>query len=202
MCASGNRSRSKLDRRQCEDEIANRAAADDQNAIHRFRSERAYGQYRIDREGRESPRRRASRGRVSSTPARRAARAPVDLVAQQVRHRYPEQPGHDQQIGEHRHEQAGSFRSEKMPHRAAAPPQADKESRARGRREIHRRTARRENIRSADMISSGRRKAGKFAHLHRREQPEAPDQIDRQQARARAARARKCVTRDCGRARA
>ena len=46
---------------------------------------------------------------VGEPPAAIRARAPIDLVAQQIRHRDPEQADHDQEISKHRHEKPARF---------------------------------------------------------------------------------------------
>ena len=104
-------------------------------------------QYRVTRR-RESPPRRAGQD-VRQSPAPGPARAPINLIAQQIRHHDPEQSDHDQQIGEHRHEKPACFGTEKKRHRERFGRQAEKECRARGRREIHPRTSRREKNRWA-----------------------------------------------------
>src|SRR5678815_5377309 len=45
-------------------------------------------------------------------PTFRRPCAPLNLVAQQVGHRYPNQPGHNHQIRQHRDEQPTRFRSQ------------------------------------------------------------------------------------------
>src|SRR6266513_1885764 len=49
---------------------------------------------------------------VHRAPAHVAPRAPIDLVAQQVWHRHPKEAGNDEQVGEHRQEQAAGFVTE------------------------------------------------------------------------------------------
>src|ERR1700736_6661694 len=49
---------------------------------------------------------------VNRVPARVTVRAPIDLVAQQVRYRHPKEARDDEQIGEHGHKQAARFVTE------------------------------------------------------------------------------------------
>ncbi len=49
---------------------------------------------------------------VHRPPAHVAPRAPIDLVAQQVWQRHSKETGNDEQVGEHRQEQAAGFVTE------------------------------------------------------------------------------------------
>src|SRR5262249_9314284 len=51
--------------------------------------------------------------KVQTTPAKSTASAPINLIAKDVRNRYPEQAGNDKQIGKHRHEQAAHLIAQK-----------------------------------------------------------------------------------------
>src|SRR2546423_5327086 len=52
---------------------------------------------------------------VNDAAANIAVCAPVNLVAQQVRHRHPKQTGHNHEISEHRYKKAARFVAEESP---------------------------------------------------------------------------------------
>ena len=158
----GKRIAQELDRRQRENEVANGAAADHQDSTrwsfhgyaHFLSSERAWAHPAVDplsmprTHKPESPRRRRVRNRKAPPTFRRPC-APMNLVAQQVGHRYPDQPSHDHQIRQHRDEQPTRFRSQERRIKERLRGQQNKGSRARGQQGTHRQTAARGKIRSA-----------------------------------------------------
>ena len=97
----------------------------------------------------EWPPQKETQSLKESANAHRSRAAPLKSdPRKQIRHRHPEEPGHDHQVGEHRDQQSARLPDAETLHRAAARPRADRESRARGPREIHRRIAGQERIRS------------------------------------------------------
>jgi hypothetical protein len=80
--------------RQSQDEITDRATANHQEPIQSAKS--VLG----ERTGKNGDAVNCGDA-VNGVPARVAVRAPIDLVAQQIRHRHPEEAGQNEQIREH-----------------------------------------------------------------------------------------------------
>src|SRR5215472_17119313 len=51
--------------------------------------------------------------RMQTAPAKNTASAPINLIPKDVRNRYPEQAGDNQQVSKHCHEQAARFIAQK-----------------------------------------------------------------------------------------
>src|SRR5213078_281783 len=117
---------------------------------------------------------------VSHAPPAVGSRTPIDLVAHEIRHRYPEQARHNQDVGENSHEQPAGFAAKKGGVQKRFGREQKKNAEGASRQEFvdkpqHEKKADREN---EEQRFTERRK---FSHFHRGEEPEAPEKGDRQQ---------------------
>src|SRR3954467_8686382 len=117
---------------------------------------------------------------VGKAPPAVGPRAPIDLVAQQIGHRHPDEAGDDQDIGKDSHEQAAGFVSEKggIEQRFGREKEKNPE-RARGQKLVHEpQHEKKSDWEHEEKRLSERRK---LSHFHGREQPEAPEERERQE---------------------
>src|SRR5213595_3919055 len=127
---------------------------------------------------------------VDATPTRSCLAEPADLIAQFVRHHYPGQPKHDQYIGEDGQNQATRFITEKSGiEQWLCHQQRENAQSADGEKLVDKAQSEKEADRQRDQEWAA--KSGELSHFHGGNEPEAPEQIDRKNHYARAARPRK-----------
>jgi hypothetical protein len=115
---------------------------------------------------------------VHDAPARIAPRAPVDLIAQEVRHCHPKQAGNDHQISQHCEEQSARLvAKEGRFQERFGREQADDAERA--HREKFLNKSKHEHVTDGQENQERFAEAGEFAHFHRGEKPERPNERDR-----------------------
>jgi hypothetical protein len=132
------------------------------------------------------------RDNMQTAPAKNTASAPINLVAKDVRNRYPEQAGDEQQVSKHRHEQAARFVAQKsrIKQRFGGEQTENPESAYRNEF-IHEKQ--REHITDWQSNQERTTEAGKFTHLDGGDQPEGPSQANGEQHNSGEARARKLL---------
>src|ERR1700730_273736 len=137
---------------------------------------------------------------VNGVPARVALRAPIDLITQQVRHRYPEEASQNKQIREHGQKQPAGFVAKKRRFQQGLGREQTKNSQcANGQKFFNESNDQHITNRQPDQERAA--KAGKFAHFHGREQPERPNQNHSQKDNAGDTRSRQTFQPRLGRGR-
>src|SRR5439155_10268511 len=124
-----------------------------------------------------------------ATPSRGGFAEPVDLIAQFVGYHYPNQTQHHQEVGEHGQDKPAGFVAEKSGvEQRLRHQQRQNAQGADGKKFID--VAQRQKKSDRQTEQEWPAKSGELAHFHGRDEPEAPDQINRKQDNASAARTR------------
>src|SRR5206468_275915 len=129
---------------------------------------------------------------MQEAPAENAARAPVDLIAKHVRDRHPKQTGNDEQISEHGYEQPACLVTQKRRIEQRFSGQQAKNSKRAYCEKFFDET---QGKHVTDRQRNQKRppESGELTHWDRRDEPEAPDQIECQQNNSRNTRTRKAL---------
>src|SRR5882724_202503 len=127
---------------------------------------------------------------VQTAPAKDATRAPVDLIAKDIRDRDPKQPGSNQQISEHRYQQSARFVAQKGCIEQRLRRKQTQNSKGAYREKFVHETQH-EHVTDWQCNEQWAPETGEFAHLNRSDQPKRPSETDGEQNNSRSLRTRK-----------
>ena len=129
---------------------------------------------------------------MQTAPAKNTPRAPINLVAKDVRNRHPEQARDNQQVSKHRHEQAARFVTQKCGvKKRFGHKQTENPKRAYREEFVHEKQ--REYVTNWQSNQERTTEAGEFTHLDGGDQPEGPSQANGEQHHSGNARAWKLL---------
>src|ERR1700730_5899543 len=114
---------------------------------------------------------------MQTAPAKRAPRAPIDLITQHVRNGHPKETGKNQQISKHSYEQPACLVAKKGRVEQGLRSQQTKNSKSAHGEEFSNKT-KHKSVADGQGNEQGTPKCGEVTHLDGREQAKGPDKTN------------------------